>query len=191
MATTPFAPTPSVTAEPVTGNSLTQFLRSIGNQAGATAGTDTTAGQNTFGQGIQQLDPAISYFSKLLGSNSDLTSALEPQLDPISQQFDNIRNAISSSQPRGGGTASTFAQAPFQEAATKAQIAQQARSQAATGLTTAATDEAGLGAQEQGIGLQALGESLQEGLGRENIDTGQGSFGSQFDQVSQGLATLI
>jgi len=200
MSTTPSAlfsqPSPlvgsTVVGQPTkgVGNYAQQNLNSLGNTAAATAANDTSAGSGAFGSGLQSLQPAINYFTQLLGGGEEMNEALSPQFDQISQQFDQIRNSISATQPRGGGTASAMVQAPFQEAATKGEIASKARSDAASKLGDLSTAEAGLGEGEQGIGLQALGESLQEALGSKGLNE-QTNFANQFQTISQGLNALI
>ena len=121
-----------------------------------------------------------------------MNEALSPQFDQISQQFDQIRNSISATQPRGGGTASSFAQAPFQEAAAKGEIAAKARTDAAGQLGQLSTAEAGLGEGEQGLGLQALGESLNEGLGVRGQDFAQqAALQQMFGQIGESIGSAL
>ena len=176
---------PSQTYDP-TNN----FLNSLNNSNATTGTTTQQTGNAETGAGVQAMQPAISFFQKLLGGNEDLNEALAPQFDQISQQFDQIRNSISATQPRGGGTASTFAAAPFQEAATKGDIASKARTDAASQLQKAGNEEAMIGEGEQGIGLQALGEALQGTLANKGIDVST-DFANQFNTISQGLAALV
>jgi len=173
-------------------NSITNFLRSLGTTTASEGTAASTAGSGAFGSGIQSLQPAINFFTKLLGSNEDLQNALSPQFDQISQQFDQIRNSISATQPRGGGTASSFAQAPFQEAAAKGEIAAKARTDAAGQLGQLSTAEAGLGEGEQGLGLQALGESLNEGLGVRGQDFAQqAALQQMFGQIGESIGSAL
>jgi hypothetical protein len=173
-----------------TGDPTNNFINTLSN-ANTTTGTSAGAsGASTFGAGIQAMQPALSYYTKLLGGGAEEQSTLQPEFDQISQQFDQIRNSISATQPRGGGTASTFAAAPQKEAAAKAEIASKARSDAASQLQTAGAQEAGLGEGEQSVGLQALGEALQGALGNKGINTST-DFANQFVKISQGLAALV
>jgi hypothetical protein len=206
--------------QPVNGsqNGLTNFIQSTENSLGTSGANTFNAGQSTFGtgqpilqtgvgteqQGAAALGPVISYFSKLLGSNADLTSALAPQMDTISDQFNNIRQSIMANAPRTGGTASAFAEAPFQEAGQKGRIASEARGQAASGLTSAASTlggigaseagagvaESGLGLSESSLGLQQITEALQAGLAQrgQNITN---NFANNFQTITQGLNNLI
>ena len=186
-----YGSTPSIKPlNPNTGDPTNNFLNTLSNFQTQTGQTSQGAGASTFGAGIQAMQPALSYFTKLLGGGAEEQSALQPEFDQISQQFDQIRNSISATQPRGGGTASTFAAAPFKEAAAKGEIASKARTDAASQLQSAATQEAALGQGEQGIGLQALGEALQGALSNKGINTST-DFANQFVKISQGLHALI
>ena len=183
-----------VNVEPVNGSqdSLTQFTRSLGNTAAEQANSATGTGTSVFGSGVQSMQPAINFFQKLLGSNEDLQSALGPQFDQISQQFDQIRNSISATQPRGGGTASSMVQAPFQEAAAKGDIASKARTSAASDLGQLSATEAGLGLSEQGLGAQDLSLALQEALGRKGLNIQETANTTQMlSGAGEGIGQLL
>lgn len=156
-------------------NSVTQFERSFENAQAQTGQQQSQAGQGILGQGVAglgksntDLQPAIDYFSKLLGGDtSTVQSALGPQLDQISQQFNQVRQ-MTSDLARGGGKASAESQQPFSQIQQISNLISGARSSAATGLNTAVGTEAGidstlgqLGLGESQLGFQSLQSAIQ------------------------------
>lgn len=182
--------------EPIQGNSLTQFIRSIeGLTAGQGqgilgAGLDTTQqGLGLTSQGLGLVPgglaqaqsgataaaPALQYLTSMVkGDQADLTQAAQPEIDQISQQFDAVRNLVSQ-QPRGGGKASVLAESPFQKATAVGNIEANLQANAAPQLGNLATNLAGVGLGEANVGLGAANVGLGEagvGLGQEQVGQG-------------------
>ena len=114
-----------------------------------------TAGQNTAAPGLQLLTQLAK------GDQGDVSEAAQPQIDSITQQFDQIRNMISQ-QPRGGGKTTALAEAPFQKSGAIARTEGDMRSGAAGQL-------AGLGLQQEGIGTQLEGLGFDAAKAKPSI----------------------
>ena len=123
-------------------NSLPGFISSMANSIG-------TQGQNAEVQGMGALAPVLSSLTGLSkGDQGDVTQAAQPEIDQISQQFDQIRNMISQ-QPRGGGKTTALAEAPFQKSAAIQRTEGDMRSKATGQLSSLGMGLAGLGAEQQ------------------------------------------
>lgn len=159
---------------PTGGTNLDQFIASLANLTGGQGQNAFTQGQNTAAPGLQLLTQLTK------GDQGDVSQAAQPQIDSITQQFDQIRNMISQ-QPRGGGKTTALAEAPFQ----KAGDIQRTEGSMRTG---AAGQLAGLGLQQEGIGAELEGESANIGLTKQGLNYGQPSTFSDF---LAGVNTLI
>lgn len=176
--------------EPVEGNSLTQFVRSLHDLTGSQGQANLDTGTQQFKTGVQEASPSIDYLTKLVkGDMSDVNDATRPQVDQITQQFDQVRNMISGS-PRGGGKAGTLAEQPFQKASAIARVQGDARTKAVGELGTLAGQQAQLGAGQQqlGFGLESLAD--QDALTMRGQDNGN-NFASQFQQITAGIKNLV
>lgn len=164
--------------EPIQGNSLTSFIRSIEGLTGQ-------QGQTTFQSGLQTASPAIDYLTKLVkGDQGDVTQAAQPEIDQITQQFDQIRNMISL-QPRGGGKTSALAEAPFQKSAAIQRTEGAMRGGAASEL-------AGLGLQEAGLGTSLESLSSNVALTKEQQDYQQQEAVNQMlGSLGQGIGSIV
>ena len=191
--------------EPIEGDSLTQFVRSLQNLTGAQGQGIVGAGMQQTGAGLQQTQsgvtaaaPALDFLTKLVrGDQADVTQAAQPQIDEITQQFDQIRNLISQ-QPRGGGKASVLAETPFRKTEAVERTKGAMRTGAAGELGGLATSMANIGLGEAGVGLGAAGvgthlEQIAEQMAMERRaqNMGPGSFASQFSTIAQGISGLI
>ena len=194
MALNPTTPTGQLGYEPVTGDqdSLTQFVRSEQNLTGSAGAGAFNAGTNTFQSGVSDLQPSVDYFKRLLGGDrSEILSALGPETDTITSQFDQIRK-MAAQGPRGGGSASTLVQAPQEETKQISNLISQARTGAATNLASTAGAEAGLGLSEQGVGLQGLLGSLQAALNRRGQNIQENANTMQLiGDLGKGIGSLI
>jgi hypothetical protein len=134
----------------------------IGNWENLFKGQGTSAfgaGQQNILSGTNTIAPALSFLTQLTkGDQGDVSEAAQPQIDSITQQFDQIRNMISQ-QPRGGGKTTALAEAPFQKSAAINRTEGDLRSGAAGSLAST-----GLGVANLGLGQQGLGAQL-EGMG--------------------------
>ena len=118
-----------------------------------------SAGNQNLLSGTNTMAPALQLLTQLTkGDQGDVSQAAQPQIDSITQQFDQIRNMISQ-QPRGGGKTTALAEAPFQKSAAITRTEGDMRSGAAGQLGSL-----GLGVSNLGLGQQGLGAQL-EGLG--------------------------
>lgn len=124
--------------------------------------------------------PALNYLTSLVqGNQADIQQAMAPEIDQISQAFDAARNLVSQ-QPRGGGKASTLAEAPFQQATAISNMEAQAQQGAAGQLGQLSTSLANVGLGEAGVGttLAGLGTGLEQtaaniALGKQGLNYGQ------------------
>jgi hypothetical protein len=154
--------------------SLDNFINNLQTITGGQGQNALTSGQNTTA-------PALSFLTQLTkGDQGDVSQAAQPEIDSISQQFDQIRNMISQ-QPRGGGKTTALAEAPFQKSA--------AIQKTEGGMRTGAASQlAGLGLQEQGIGAGLEGESANIALTKQGLDYSQPSA---FQDFISGIGALV
>jgi hypothetical protein len=125
------------------------LFNSQGGSSFAAGGGNITSGTNT-------MAPALQFLTQLTkGDQGDVSQAAQPQIDSITQQFDQIRNMISQ-QPRGGGKTTALAEAPFQKSAAINRTEGDLRSGAASSLANA-----GLGVANLGLGQEGLGSTLE------------------------------
>jgi len=198
------SPGGALATEPISGNSLTQFIRSLEGMTGTqgqgalTSGLNQTqSGLNQAQSGVSAAGPALSFLTALTqGSQADVTQATEPQVDAITQQFDAIRNMISL-QPRGGGKTSALAEAPFQKSGAIQRMQGDERTKAAGQLGGLATNLAGIGISEAGIGegMAGIGAGLEGtsaniALGKEGQDYSQASALSQMLSVMNTISGM-
>lgn len=161
----------NLATEPVTGDSLTQFLRSITNflgasgQSGMATGAGTTGtGQDIFTGATKGAQPSLDYWSAILSGDPTATAkALAPMTDTVSKQYDAAARQTETGAPRGGGRSSALAEAPFQKAGAVGNIAAGLQPAAATSLAGTETALAQLGLGETAAG------TAQSGLGIEQI----------------------
>jgi len=182
--------------------SLDNFIQSLQTLTSGQGQSALTSGQGllqgggaALTSGVNAADPALSFLSQLTaGDQGDVSQAAQPQIDSITQQFDQIRNMISQ-QPRGGGKTTALAEAPFQKSAAITRTEGDMRTSAASSLGSLGTTLAGLGlGQEQvGLGQEGIGAGLEGqasniALTKQGLDYGQPSTYSQF---LQGVTALI
>ena len=147
---------------PTGGTNLDQFIASLANLTGGQGLNAFQQGQNTAAPGLQLLTQLAK------GDQGDLTQAAQPEIDSITQQFDQIRNMISQ-QPRGGGKTTALAEAPFQKSAAITRTEGAARQGSAGQL-------AGLGLQQEGIGAGLENESASIGLQKQGLNYSKPNF---------------
>lgn len=133
------------------------WLDEVGKAAGIEGGGLLGKGQGTVTEGTNAMAPTLDFLTRLTkGDQGDVTQAAQPEIDQITQQFDQIRNLVSL-QPRGGGKASVLAESPFKKAGTIQRTEGEMRTGAAGQLGGLASNLAGLGISESGLGLQEKG----------------------------------
>ena len=186
------SPGGALATEPISGNSLTQFIRSIEGMTGTQGQGAVTSGMNQAQSGVSAAGPALSFLTALTqGSEADVTQATQPQVDAITQQFDAIRNMISL-QPRGGGKTSALAEAPFQKSGAIQRMQGDERTKAAGQLGGLATNLAGIGISEAGIGAGLEGTSANIALGKEGQDySQQEAMLKMFGDIGQGIGNVV
>ncbi len=185
-------------------DSLTQATRALSNYTGQKGQDLLERGNQITEQGLQgekagedQLNPVIDYFRKLMsGDRGELASAMQPEADQISHQFDQIRQMFSQTGSRGGGTTSTLAAAPYEQTKQLAELSSKARAGAAQPLGSLAVEKARLGLGAAGVGLsqEGVGQGL-EGLTQQTLMARRGqnmtADTANRQMVAQGLNNLI
>jgi uncharacterized phage infection (PIP) family protein YhgE len=189
MATTPGA---GLALEPIGGqNSLDQFIRSIEGLTGTQGQGILQQGQATTNQGVNSLAPSLDLLTKLTkGDQGDVTQAAQPEIDQITQQFDQIRNMISL-QPRGGGKTTALAEAPFKKAGDIQRTEGDMRTSAAAKLADVGSNLAGIGLAESGQGIGLEQEAANVALTKQGLDYGQPTSMQQFATFTAGLGNLL
>ena len=161
---------PITNISPTGGTNLDQFIASLANLTGGQGLQAFQQGQNTAAPGLQMLSDLAK------GDQGDVSQAAQPEIDSITQQFDQIRNMISQ-QPRGGGKTTTLAEAPFQKSAAITRTEGDMRAGSAGQL-------AGLGLQEQGLGVNLEDTSANIGLQKQGLDYSQPSTLGEINQTA-------
>lgn len=175
--------------EPIGGqNSLDQFIRSIEGLTGTQGQKLLSTGASTTAAGTTAMAPALDFLTKLTkGDQADITQATQPEIDQITQQFDQIRNMISM-QPRGGGKTSALAEAPFKKAGEIQRIQRAMRTGAAGELGGLATDIAGIGLSQAGLGTSLEDRAAQIALQKQGLDYSQPSA---LEQIIAGVNAFL
>ncbi len=172
--------------EPIEGNSLTRYLRSVNNRVGQlgesaynTGSNFLNAGGGIIGQGLdtankgaQTFQQPLDYWSAILsGDKTAMGRAIGPTATAVGQQYDTANRAASTMLPRGGYRSTIQAELPTQKAGVI--------SQALLGLQPQAAQQVGnIASQIGGLGL-GIG---QLGLGTGQLGLGEQGLGAQFFQ---------
>lgn len=152
--------------EAVSGDSLTQFIRSLQNYLENQGSSTFGFGQALTGQGAQgvgaantTLQPSTDYWTKLLsGDPATMTSAVAPTANAINQQYDTATRQAVSQSPRGGYMSGQLAALPWQKAATIGNLYQSLQPTAATNLSSNAGIQGGLAQILGQLGLGTMGQ---------------------------------
>jgi hypothetical protein len=156
---------------PAEGKGLPSFNKEVRNTQGSYAADSLNRGQQTSDSALSDLEPILQMFKQLAGGDQIATQQfISPETDAISQQFGAIRNMIGSTQPRGGGTASTFANAPFEEMKQRNELATDWRRHATDMVPQLAGMKQEAGLQQQGLGMQSLASAGQTGMDQAKLD---------------------
>lgn len=139
----------------VSSKSKQQYLADILN----------TSGTNTIGAGTSLLGKPLDYYANLLKppTRESLTEQQGPAISSVIGQYETGKKAVSQ-QPRGGGTAATLANLPFEESGAITGLLENAltnylnvlQPQGAAGITNIAGLLANLGTTETGQGANTL-----------------------------------
>lgn len=209
---------PGLAQEPIQGDSLTQYLRSLTNFAGGAsqpflgggAGLINSGAAAAGGPGLGQLQtafgttqPAVDYWNAILsGDPKALTAATAPTANALSAIYGGATNNASTGLPAGGFRSATLAQLPQQQAAQVGNYLLGLQPVAAQNLNALAGTQAGIGSGTVGAGLgigslglgtagigsQLLQQALNALLGRRGQNVQQDI--SNLGDLTQGLTTL-
>jgi hypothetical protein len=168
-----------IAPEPVSGNSLTQRLRSLMNVGGNWAQELNTGGTSNVGA-------ATDYWGKILsGNRAAMMEGLAPEVKSIQGQYANVAKANSMLAPRGGGRATVAAEAPYSMASAIQSLLQSVRPQAANAMSQ-------IGLQQLGLSQQELSTILQAALGMRGQDlTERGQNMGLGSSLGTGIAKLV
>lgn len=169
----------SLTTQPISGDSLTQYFRSLSNQMGQTGAGAFNTGAGVFGQGVggvggaqdtatkalATLDPAAQYWNAILQGGPAATAAIAPYATQVGTNYANAGAAARSGMPAGGYSSTIQAGLPFAQARDVNNTLLQLQPTAATNLNTVAGTQAGIGGL-QGNLAQLL---LQGGINQEGV----------------------
>ena len=112
------------------------------------------AGKSTIQTGLDTLQPAKSYFTRLVGGDRNtLTELLGPEVSTVLAQYDNAAKTASEFGARGGGRTGIQAEAPFQKAGVYGKVLAGARPGAVDKLSNIGLIEGNLGKTQADIGL--------------------------------------
>lgn len=192
--------------EPVTGDSLTQFIRALANFTQTQGQNTLNTGQQLSGQAAgglntasQTLQPTVDYWTKLLAGDPTLTAqAIGPQAGQINSQYDAAKRGVETGGVRGGYSSGVAAALPFQKAGAIGGLIQNLVPQAAQGLQSAAQTQGGfssiLGNIGQGItntGAGLLGLADQSQLARRGQNVSADASSNPFTALmGQGIGLL-
>ncbi len=202
----PSPPTSSggLAPEPVSGDSLTQFIRAFSNYLQNQGQGTFNYGQQLTGQGAQgfqtageTLQPSVDYWTKLLSGDPSVTSAaVAPSAGVISKQYDAASRAAATSLPRGGFSAGLQASLPFQKASQIGGLVQNLQPLAAQGLQQSAGLQGSLaqGLGGLGLGTSQLGSGLLDLAGNTQLTRRGQNYGVDINNISnltKGLTSLV
>jgi hypothetical protein len=159
---------------------------------GAQGSKALTSGEATTSSGVNSLGPVLDLLTKLTkGDQGDVTQATQPEIDQITQQFDQIRNLISMA-PRGGGKTTALAEAPFQKAGDIQRTEGAMRTDAAGKLGSLGSTLAGIGVSQEGVGAQLEGTAAGAASSNAQINEEQSAaMLGALGQLGQGLGSVI
>src|SRR5690242_15678250 len=112
--------------QPISGDSLTKYFRSLSNQMGQTGAGAFNTGASVFGQGadyaptaqgtaskaLGTLDPAVAYWNAILKGGPEATAAVAPYATQVGTNYANAGGVARSGLPTGGYSASIQAGLP-------------------------------------------------------------------------------
>lgn len=170
-------PSPSLAPEPISGDSLTQFIRALANSTAARGNTLVDQGTQAIGKAQDTLHPAVDFWTKILsGDKNAISEAIAPAAEQLHQSYDTARQTAATLAPRGGGTTQANAQLPFQEAGQLTSLVSQLKPAAASALPGIANAQGGLAQilQNSGLNLSNLAANVQLTRRGQNVaETGQ------------------
>lgn len=160
-------------------NFSSNWLKGVGGQ-------QYDLGRSTTQEGMDNLRTAGDWYKRLLaGDTTELMKSVQPQADVIGQQFQNVRNMIST-QPRGGGKTSELAHLPVEQIKALSNLISGSSDNAAQGLGGLAGKMLGVGEAETGRGVQASQSAGQLALAGRGQDMSKKSWGDVFKNIAEG-----
>lgn len=202
---------PTVQTEPIEGNSLTQYIRSLANLLAGQGQQTLNTGQQNVQSGIQgtanaakTVNPAVDYWTKLLsGDHSKVAEALAPEIQAIQSQDAQALQQSTTMAGRGGGRTQTLQQQPFNTAGKVENLVSSVRPTAANALPGIAglqgqlagqVGQLGAGQSQLGAGFLQLGAGTQLGVRGQDVSEDNsnksfvGNLLSPFVNQAAGLA---
>jgi hypothetical protein len=157
-------------SEPVSGDSLTQYIRALVNQLTGAGGTLVNQGQGLV-QGAaggvntaaQTMQPSVDYWTALLsGDPAKMSAAVAPTANAMSAQYTGAAKSAGANLPRGGYASVTQANLPFKQAQDIGQLFQTLQPTAATQLQSLGQTQGGLASilGNLGLGQEGVGTNL-------------------------------
>jgi len=140
-----------------------------------TAQKDIPAGEKALGQSLDYYTPLLT------GNRQAMMEAEGPQISTLAQNYMNAKKQISQFAPRGGGTTSTLAQAPFNLADQITQLLEGAR-------TNAASQVANIGSSLANIGVSAMNTSASTA---GTVQSQQLQQQQQTNEILSGLGSAL
>lgn len=137
------------------------------------------------------LEAPLNFFQALLsGDRSTIMSALAPEIQTLSANYDTGRKTAEEFAPRGGGRAAALEALPFQKAGQIETLVQGARSEGAIGMEQIGSLLSSLGLGEIGVGTTAATAAQQDlQAAKQNQQAQQAAAGEAIGTVIALLAT--
>lgn len=172
--------------QPLSGDSLTQYYRSLTNQTGQTGAGAFNTGADTFGKGVSgvgtaqdtlgsavsSLDPVAAYWKSILEGGPAATAAVAPYASMVGQQYAGAANASRSLLPQGGYSSTFQASLPFAQARDVGNNLLTLQPKAAQGIQDVATAKGALGGIQGNLAqILTQGGIGQEGVGSNMLQT--------------------
>jgi hypothetical protein len=104
----------------------------------------------------------LNFFQALLsGDRNSILSAIQPQVDSLTSQYDTGRKTAEEFAPRGGGRAAALEELPFRKSAEINKLVGGAQMTGASGVESVASLLGSIGTSEMGGGLNAANSAFQ------------------------------
>lgn len=182
-----------IAQEPVTGDSLTQFLRSTSNLMGSSGAGALQQGGNVFSNALSSFEAPFNYYSNILAGDPAATSAaIAPDVANIDKVFGGAEKSVGQGAARGGFRSASMAELPFQKAGSISESVLKQRGGAAAALTQISQMIAALGASQEGLGAGLLGATEQGQLARrgQNLQEDQ-KWTQLFGDLGKSVGLLV
>lgn len=176
--------------EPISGNSMTSYLRSLTNAFGQQGQQILGSGQGTLAQGLQDFQQPLQYYQDILsGNKSSMESAIAPEKASVLSKYRAARKSIQANNGRSGGTNEAVASSEFSQAGDIAGLLQKLRPQAAKGEADIASQIGSLGIEESGLGASESFQALSSLLTERGQDMNQQN--ANLSNLTSGLSSAF